>query len=435
VLYNKGYTPGDTFGKSGIEKQYDQILRGTEGKRFRVVDARERHMTDDEERVVPPQPGLNIVLTIDRRIQRLCEKALGQRNGAVVVLKPSTGEILALVSYPTFDPNRFFSPDAADYFTKLSVTPSFPFYNRAIQAVYPPASAFKVVMTAAIADDGSIPINRAVRCAGKLEFGDRVFNCWEKKGHGYQDLMGALAQSCDVYFFTMGNELGVDRILSYAREFGVGSLTGIDLPEERSGLLPTPEWKERTKHMKWLGGDTLNLAIGQGFVTLSPLQMADMVALVVNEGTVFRPHLLKETRDPVTGQIVTSSRSEALHVSAISHESFRIVQEAMRGVVTKGTASPVLTTRVVEVAGKTGTSETGTERQWHSWFAAYGPYRTDNPEERVVVVVMVEASENWEWWAPKAANLIFQGIFARQTFEEALAMLKPWYAPLGGRVE
>ncbi len=435
VLYNEGYEAGDVLGKSGIEKEYDQILRGKDGTRFRVVDVRERRLTDETEEVVPPVPGRNVVLTIDRRIQKLAEQALGQRKGSVIVLKPATGEILAMVSYPSFDPNQLFGSGAGDYFGKLTLDPSFPFINRAIQAVYPPASTFKIIMTTAIVDDGTIPINRMVQCTGKLQFGDRVFNCWVKKGHGWEDLFGGLADSCDVYFWTMANELGVDKIDNYARDFGLGAPTGIDLPEERTGLLPTPEWKEKIKHQKWLGGDTLNLAIGQGFVTLSPLQMADMVAMVANSGVIYRPHLLKETRDPFTGKVLSQVTPEILHESAVSPETWHTVQQAMRGVIVKGTAAPVITTRAVEIAGKTGTSETGVEGQWHSWFAAYGPYQTDKPEDRVVVVVMAEASPNWEWWAPKAANLIFQGIFANQTLNEVIATLHPWYAPVVGRVE
>ncbi|HVO38867.1 MAG TPA: penicillin-binding protein 2 [Spirochaetia bacterium] len=436
VLYNQGYEPGDVLGKTGIEKEYDRILRGKDGTRFRVVDVRERQLAGgEEESVVPPEPGHNVVLTIDRRIQKLAEQALGPRNGSVVVLKPSTGEILAMVSYPSFDPNRLFGMDAGDFFGKLTLDPSFPFYNRAVQAVYPPASTFKIIMTTAIVDDGTIPINRMVRCTGKLEFGDRVFNCWVKTGHGYQDLLGGLAQSCDVYFYTMGNELGVDKIDGYARDFGLGSPTGIDLPEERTGLLPTPEWKEKVRHQKWLGGDTLNLSIGQGFVTVSPLQLADVVAMVANSGVVYRPHLLKETRDPFTGQVLSTAAPEVLHESAVSKDTWKVVQDALRGVIVKGTAAPVITTKAVEIAGKTGTSETGVEGQWHSWFAAYGPWQTDRPENRVVVVVMAEASPHWEWWAPKAANLIFQGIFANQTYDQVLATMKPWYAPVAGRVE
>jgi penicillin-binding protein 2 len=414
VLYNKGYMPGATLGKSGIEKQYDDILRGTDGKSFRVVDVKEKGISGVSEVRVPPKPGLNVVLTIDRRIQKLAEQALGQRNGSVVVLKPSTGEVLALVSYPSFDPNRFFAADSSDYFAKLSLDPSSPFLDRAIQSAYPPGSTFKIIMTTGIVDDGTIPINRSVLCTGKLEFGDRVFNCWLKTGHGYQDLFGGLAQSCDVYFWTMGNLLGPDKILS------------------------TPEWKEKVKHVAWLGGDTLNLSIGQGFVTMSPLQLADMAAMVVNEGVVYKPHLLKETIDPETNAPVTIVKPEILHQSAISKDTFKIVQDALRGVITKGTAAPVITTKAVDIAGKTGTAQTvaGVEtKAWHSWFVAYGPYQTDNPDDRVVVSVMVEASEHWEWWAPKAADLIFQGIFANESYEQAVATLKPWYAPVVGRID
>jgi penicillin-binding protein 2 len=399
---------------------------------------KEQGVSGAEDKIEPPTPGQNVVLTIDRKIQRLAEQALGPRNGSVVVLKPSTGEILALVSYPTFDPNRFFAADGAAYFTKLSLDPSSPFIDRAIQSAYPPGSTFKIVMTTGIADDGTIPLTQAVLCTGKLEFGDRVFNCWQKAGHGYQDFFGGLAQSCDVYFWTMGNRLGPDKILAYARDAGVGSLTGIDLPGETAGLLPTPEWKEKVKHKPWVGGDTLNISIGQGDVTMTPLQLADSVAMVVNEGVVYRPRLLLRTVDPRSGQVVTETRREVLHKSPVSRQTFQTVQQALRGAITKGTAGPVITTKAVDIAGKTGTAQVvaGVEtKSWHSWFAAYGPYETANPDDRVVVVVMVEASDNWEWWAPKAANLIFQGIFAQQTYDEAIATLKPWYAPVPGRVD
>ena len=349
VLYNKNYTPGTSLGKSGIEKQYDDILRGRDGKRFRIVDVKEKGVTGAEEKIEPPTAGQNVVLTIDRQIQRLAEQALGPRNGSVVVLKPSTGEVLALVSYPSFDPNRFFGSDASTYFTKLTLDPSSPFIDRAIQSAYPPGSTFKVIMSTAIVDDGTIPITQAVLCTGKLEFGDRVFNDWLKTGHGYEDLFGGLAQSCDVYFWTMGNRLGPDKILAYARDFGVGSLTGIDLPGEASGLLPTPEWKDKIKHRQWVGGDTLNISIGQGDVTMTPLQLADALAMVVNEGVVFRPHLLLRTTDPRTGQVLSEPKPEVLHESPVSRLSFQTVQQALRGVITKGTAGPVITTKAVDI--------------------------------------------------------------------------------------
>ncbi|MCX7030466.1 MAG: penicillin-binding protein 2 [Spirochaetes bacterium] len=436
VLYNRGYDVASVLGKSGIERQYDEVLRGRDGKRYRRVDVQERRLEANDEEVVTPTPGLDIVLTIDRRIQKIAEQALGNRRGSVVVLRPSTGEVLALVSYPSFDPNRFFDTDGGAYFTGLAADPSFPFLNRAIQSVYPPASTFKMVLTTAAVEERSFPLTKTVRCTGKIDYGDRTFNCWKKEGHGYLDLMGGLAQSCDVFFWTLAREedgLGVERIVSYAREFGLGAATGIDLPEERVGLLPTPEWKEKTRHTKWVGGDTLNIAIGQGDLTVSPMQMANMVALIANGGTIYKPHLLKETRDPVSGAVIERVQPEVLHSSRVSKETWAFVQEAMRGVITKGTAAVVVDTPAVEVAGKTGTSETGVEKQWHSWFAAYAPFKTDKPEDRVVVVTMVEASENWEWWAPKAANLILHAIFSGMSFEETLAALKPWYAEAATR--
>jgi penicillin-binding protein 2 len=435
VLYNKNYTAGTTLGKSGVERQYDEILRGRDGKRYRVVDVKGRLVSGAEEKVDPPTPGTSLVLTIDRRIQRLCEQSLGPRKGSVVVLKPSTGEILAMVSYPSFDPNQLYATGSSAYFRKLQLDPSFPFINRAIQSSYPPGSTFKIIMTTAIVDDGTIPVNQAVLCKGKLHYGDRDYACHLTTGHGYMDLVNGLAQSCDVYFYTMGDKLGAEKILSYARDFGVGSRTGIDLPSEDAGLLPTPEWKKKVKHWAWVGGDTLNISIGQGDMQLTPLQLADAVAMVANAGVVYKPHVLLKTVDPQTGKVLTEVKPEVLHESAVSRQAFQFVQDAMRGVITKGTAAPVITTKAVAIAGKTGTAQlvAGVEKKyWHSWFAAYGPYQAADPADQVVVVVMAEASESWEWWAPKAADLIFQGIFANQTYDEAVKTLHPWYAPVPG---
>ncbi len=427
VLYNRGYNLGTVLGKSGIEKRYDALLRGKDGRRFRTVDVREKSLKQKPDEDVPPEPGKNLVLTIDRRIQRLAEKALGERTGSVVVLQPDTGEVLALVSYPTFDPNLFFTDKAASEFSRLSLDPDFPFINRAIQSAYPPASTFKVIMSTALVEEEVFPLTRQIVCNGFIEYGDRIFRCWVRAGHGPLDFFGGLAQSCDVYFYTVGDELGVERIDSYARDFGLGEPTGIDLPGEVGGFLPTPEWKQKTRHMKWLGGDTLNMSIGQGFLTVTPLQMANAVAMIANEGKVYRPHLLKEVRDPATGAVLERVEPEVMHTSHVRRSTFRTVQRAMRGVITDGTANVVITTKAVEVAGKTGTAEMGLEDDWHSWFVAYAPYDDQDPRQRVVLVVMVEGGNGWEWWAPKAADVILQGIFANQSFEEAVKTLRPWW--------
>lgn len=437
VLYNRGYSYGTVLGKSGIEKQYDMLLRGRDGHRYRTVDVRGRRIREDSLEEVPPVLGRDLVLTIDMRIQRIAEKALGERIGSVVVLRPHNGEVLALVSYPWFDANMFYTDESARVFRELTEDSTYPFFNRAVQSAYAPASTFKTVMTAAVLEEDAFPEDRTIECKGSLLVGDRVFKCHKETGHGPVDLYEGLAESCDVYFYTVGKDyLGIETIAHYARDFGFGRVTGIDLPSEVPGLVPTPQWKERRYDQPWVGGDTVNTSIGQGFLSVTPIQLANMMAMVANGGTVYKPHLLAEIRDPVSGQLIEHREPEVLHTVQFSDETFSKLQEAHRGVVTDGTAQVVITTDAVEVAGKTGTGEVGLEDRWHSWFAAYAPYRPENPEDQIVVVVMVEAANEWEWWAPHASNIIFQAIFANQSYEEAVSELNLWwYVAPEGRVE
>lgn len=428
VLYNKGYDRNSTIGKSGVEKQYDMLLRGTNGSRSRTVDVKGRRIEDDSA-IMPPVNGNDLVLTIDRDIQKLCEKALGERIGSVVVLKPSTGEVLAMVSYPYYDPNLFYTDKGDQEYTKLSLDPRFPFLNRCIQSGYAPASTFKVIMTAAVLSEEAFPLDKTVNCTGEKRFGDRVFKCHKLSGHGPLTLREGLAQSCNVFFYTMGAEyLGINKIADYAHRFGYGELTGIDLPGEIKGLVPTPEWKEEVYHSKWVGGDTVNVSIGQGALNVTPLQMATAFSMVVNDGIAYKPHVLKKVINSSTGKVISEVQPEILRTSTISKENFETLKEYMRGVITEGTARWVITTRAVDMAGKTGTGQIGLDDQWDSWFAAYAPYKTDNPDEQIVLVVNVEGVNNWEWWAPKAADMIMQGIFAHQSYEEVLEEFKNrWY--------
>ena len=427
ILFNKGYNQNSVIGKSGVEKYYDAILRGEEGKIYTTVDVRGRNIGDAEKAEVPPTPGQNLVLTIDREIQTICEKALGERNGSVVVMRPHTGEILAMVSYPWYNPNLFYGDEGQDIFKKLSLNPGFPFLNRAIQSSYSPASMFKILMTTALVEEEAFPIDKQVVCEGKIFFGDRYFHCHRKWGHGALDLFSGLAESCNVYFWTVGQELGIERIVDYSHRFGLGELTGIDLPGEIKGLVPGPIWKEKTYNAKWLGGDTMNISIGQGYLTVTPIQVASLVSMIVNEGVVYKPHVLKEIRNPISGNIIDDNEPEVMRRSNIRRETFKTVKDAMRGVITEGTAAAVITTDAVEIAGKTGTGQVGFEDRWSSWFAAYGPYGEQKKEDQIVVVVMVEGTNEWEWWAPKAANIIFQAVFASQNYEEALKELNLWY--------
>lgn len=424
VLYNKGYKAGDVIGKAGIEKQYDQNLRGTDGREYRMVDVLGKGVKSEKEEIVPPVMGSNIVLTIDTRMQKIAEKALGDRMGSVVILKPATGEVLALVSWPWYDPNQMSGPSSGNAYANMLNDPKTPLIDRAIQSSYPPASTFKTVLTAGIIEEKAFPQDKKVLCTGEISYGDRVFRCWIKKpGHGWLDLAGALEQSCDIYYWTVGRDyLGVERIVEYAKEFGFGKATGIDLPGELDGFIPTPQWKDRRFHEKWVGGDTMNLSIGQGYLLVTPIQVADMMALVVNSGIVYRPHVLKELRDPVSGAILKEVQPEPIIKSRISPETFATLRTDLRRVVTEGTVKFPLSTKVVEVAGKTGTAEVGLVDHWHSWFVSFGPY--DQPaSEQIVVVVMVEASNPWEWWAPYASNIIYQAIFGNQTYDQAVDTL------------
>ena len=427
LLYNKGYDANSMIGKSGIEKEYDLTMKGTPGLKSITVDAKGRNV-QEERYIRPPVPGKNIVLTIDRRIQELCEKALGERMGSVVVLKPNTGEILAMVSYPSYDANRFYAPDNAQYYSTLLENSNHPFLNRCIQSANAPASVFKTIMMTAILEEKAFPPTQTIDCTGKLVLGDRTFNCHVKTGHGPLNLSDALKESCDVYFWEMGgNYLGPKKIEQYARMMGLGEKTGVDLPGEVAGLVPNPDWKLSRINEMWVGGDTYNMSIGQGYTQVTTLQIADLIAMIVNEGTIYAPHLLKEVRDVVTGEVVEERKPRILHKADISSHTFHELKKAMRRVVAEGSVRRLFNNKVVNVAGKTGTGEVGYSDRWTSWFASFGPYQAEKPEDQVVVVVMVEASNEWEWWAPKASNAIYQGIFADQSYEEVVKTLDIWY--------
>jgi penicillin-binding protein 2 len=246
-----------------------------------------------------------------------------------------------------------------------------------------------------------------------------------------------MAQSCNIFYGTLGRDyLGAERIISYAKEYGYGELTGVDLPGEIAGFMPTPQWKERRFHERWVAGDTMNMSIGQGYTLVTPIQMANMVSMTVNDGKVYKPHLLKEVRDPVTNAIEMATVPELLYDRKIDKSVFETVRNDMRGVITEGTAQYPLNIRSVQIAGKTGTAEAGFEDRWHSWFAAYAPYNFTDPQETIVVSVIVEAANPWEWWAPYASAIIFQGYFANQNYDQAVRSLGFQYlVPVQGRRE
>lgn len=432
VLFNQGYNASSVLGKAGVEQQYDQLLRGQDGLQFRTVDARGRRVGDEEEMILPEQ-GRNLVLTIDRDLQLLAQEALGPRIGSVIVTRPGTGEVLAMVSYPRFNPAEFSGEAGGQAFRELALDTRSPFVNRPIQSVAAPASTFKILMTTAILEENAFPPDEEILCEGTFAYGNRVFNDWLEYGHGPMNLTGALAQSCNIYFYTMGAyHLPVDRIIDYAARLGLGRPTGIDLPGEVSGLVPSPAWKEQTLNTRWVGGDTVNMSIGEGFLQVTPIQMAGMISTIVMDGAAYRPHLLREVRDPVTGAVLERTQPQVAREAGISRQTLRGVREAMRAVLTDGTANVVITTDSVPVAGKTGTGQvSGSAENWTSWFVAYAPYGEDvSHDDQIVVVVMVDASNDWEWWAPKAANIILHGYFNDLDFDEAVVDLRQGPRPL-----
>lgn len=422
-FYNKGYTSNSIIGKAGIEKQYDEILRGTDGVEYRTVDAKGKYI-ENTTAVTPPKMGNNLILTIDKRIQKLAEDALGPRIGAAIALKPTTGEILAMVSYPFFDQNIFGKENTSSLTKELFDNPNKPLLNRAIDAAYPPASTFKVIMNTAILNEKAFSPEATVSCLGEIEYGNRVFRCHIRKpGHGKLALNEALAKSCDVYYWTVCRDyLGVEKIVDYAKRFGLGQSAEVDLPSQSEGFVPSPKWKERRFHEKWLNGDTMNMSIGQGFTLASPMQVANMACMVINNGVIYKPHLLKEIRDPASGEVIKKIEPEILHKENIGREIFEQVRQAMNLVTIQGEARIPMKNPMFRFAGKTGTAEVGLQDRWHSWMVAYGPYDAP-PEDMVVVCVIVEAVNEWEWWAPYAANIILHGTLANQTYDETIDYL------------
>jgi penicillin-binding protein 2 len=381
-------------GQGGLEKVYDKYLRGIAGRRMIQVNAAGRKVKDLG--IEEPKPGTDVYLTIDLNVQKAAEEALGDHGGAVVAMDPNSGEILALASHPNYDPNLFPRGIAPKDWVRLMNDPSHPLYNRAIQSVYPPGSTFKIIVSLAGLESGIIKLDDKVTCRGSIKSGRHSFRCWKKDGHGPISFHDALVQSCDVYFYTMGDRIGWDRIAQYARELGYGSLTGILLPDEKPGLIPTTEWKQKRTKEPWYVGDTYINTIGQGFVLVSPIQACQMISAIANGGIFYRPNLLKQTRNRETGEVkmIAPERRNKITLDPVALEE---VRKALVGVVNEpgGTAHGAQNPFAI-VAGKTGTAQVIAQKvagrklaeniSDHAWFIAYAP--ADNP--KIAVAVLVE---------------------------------------------
>ncbi len=303
---DQGYRSGDLIGRSGLERSYEDALRGKDGHQYVIVNAFGRRMGSlNDVPPVAPRPGEDLKLALDLEVQQALETAMeGVARGAAVAIDPSTGGVLAMVSRPSFDPNEFARGLSRARWQEFTEDRSFPLLNRAIQAAYPPGSTYKVVTSLAGLEEQVIDpeTHMSTPCVGGYQFGGRFFKCWNHKGHGSLALTAALAQSCDVYYYQLGLRLGVDKLATWAQRIGLGAKTGIDLPQERSGLIPTTAYYDRHHGAgKWTRGVTLSLAIGQGENLATPLQLAMIAATVASRGRVARPHVVEEIVDPASG--------------------------------------------------------------------------------------------------------------------------------------
>jgi penicillin-binding protein 2 len=388
------YRRGDLHGKAGLEKAFDDALHGTPGGQQVEVDALGRRVRVLEE--VSDLPGSTLTLTLDRDLQEVADRALGEYDGALVALDPRNGEILAMVSHPAYDPNVFARGIKRDEWRELVQDRKHPLNNRAVQGQYPPGSTFKVAVAAGALQEGVVGPHTGVGCSGGIPFGNHFFRCWKKGGHGSVNVHRAIVESCDVFFYTFGRRLGVDGIADYARRLGLGVPSGVQLDHEKSGIIPDTQWKRRRFNQPWFEGETLSVAIGQGYVTATPLQMAVMAATIANGGTRYRPHYVKRV-DSADGTVIAETQPEVMGEAQLKPSTLAQVRSAMRDVVmTEAGTGKRARVLGVGVAGKTGTSQVvkmgdrersnkgeKTTRD-HAWFVAYAP--SDAPEIAVACI-------------------------------------------------
>lgn len=402
-----GCKSGDFIGKFGVEKAFDASLRGVRGGHQVEVNATGQIVRILE--TVPAQAGRDITLTIDHELQAYAEYLLQEQAGAVVAVDPDNGEILAMASSPSYDPNNFIVGMSRDIWSDLINNPFRPLENKAIQAEYPPASTYKIVTALAGLEEGVIDPETMYYCPGFYKYGNRVYRCWRHAGHGEVNLMQALKQSCDVYFYQVGEALGVEKLAWYAKAHGLGTATGIPVDGEASGLIPTAAWKRKRMGVDWQGGETLSIAIGQGFNLVTPLQMAMLMAAVGNGGIRYKPIIAKSMQAVTRGERTVSQRQVAGRLP-VSPEHLDLVRQGLWAVVneSRGTAH-ASRIKDLDFSGKTGTAQVvgrkpeteGDESEDndmdnniffkdHAWFVAYGP----SVDPRIAVAVIVEHGEH-----------------------------------------
>ncbi len=418
------YQLTDYLGKAGLEQYYENILRGQDGRKQIEVNSegKEKEVVAEEKAI----PGANLILSLDYDLQQKASAILQNYinlrqapGGTVIIMDPRQGEILSLVSWPAYDNNKFITGLSTEEYQAYLDDETKPLFNRAIGGTYPPGSTFKTIVAAAALQEGVINAQTTVNSVGGIQVNKWFFPDWKAGGHGLTDIRKALADSVNTFFYLAGggtyNEetreieggLGVNKINYYAELFGLNQTTGIDLPGEKTGFLPTKEWKESTKGEMWYIGDTYHLAIGQGDVLITPLQLANVTAALANGGTLYQPHLLQSLTDE-NNQIVSQPEARIIRQNFINSQNIQLVREGMRQAVTAGSASS-LQVLPVSSAGKTGTAQIPNSDKTHSWFTCFAPY--EQPE--IVVTVLVEEGGDGTEAAVPIAREILQYYYSR----------------------
>ncbi|MGQ9637513.1 MAG: penicillin-binding protein 2 [Thermodesulfobacteriota bacterium] len=393
------YRSRSFVGKYGVEYQWENDLRGVDGGRQIEVDAlgREiRHLGS-----VEPFPGYNVILTLDLDLQQVAEEAFEGKNGALVAMDPRNGRILAMVSKPSFDPSIFARVISPEEWKYLVEHPFHPLQNKAIQGQYPPGSVFKIVTAIAGLETGVITPQTQFHCNGTFPYGDRIFRCWKEKGHGTISLHRAIVESCDTFFYQVGLKVGVDGIAHYAEELGLGKKTGIPLPHEKTGIVPSTTWKKRRLGVPWYPGETPSFAVGQGYLNTTPLQLAKLISIIANGGKIYLPQVVERVEN-LYGETIREYPPVEIGRVHISYETLKVIRNALRGVVHEpyGTGAGCAL-KGIEIAGKTGTAQVvrlpedfkrgqmdrlPLKYRDHAWFVAFAPFE----DPRIAVSVLVE---------------------------------------------
>jgi len=431
-LKAKGYDAGDYLGKYGLEKSYEEFIRGDDGYKDLEVDALGRKI--NVLGWTPPYPGKDVTLTIDLKTQLTAWQALGDKAGAVVALDPNTGQVLAMVSKPAFDPNKLSAGITGKDWRSLVRNPLHPLTNRVIQGQYPPASTYKPIVAASALTEKAILPDTLIESGPVFKFAGRGYRDWKEKGHGIINYKRAIIESSDTFFYQVGLMLGVDTLAKHAKSFGLGSKTGIRLGGEKSGLIPSKAWKKNVKRERWYKGETISIAVGQGFMLATPLQLASAFSAIANGGTLYRPEIVESIATP-DGKVLQGFTPEIRGIVDIPPEILAKIRVALHGVVNdkKGTARG-LRSKGLRIAGKTGTAQVSRliEREHdlkkikyklrdHAWFVGFAPY--DDP--KIVVAVLVEHGGFGSSAAAPIAKKVIKAFLTGRTNVKTLQREKP----------